>query len=197
MDISTAPLVVHSLTEASLYLALVPCGACGAPVMPQMGEEGADDAGALIVPVVCHACSHADIVRFDLRLVDAQERAGGMAALVVSAEAGAALPISSWEAPSRIIDVAGWLTLYTRLSDAALRRADTSAFHPDGKLTRQLQIQAGRCLEEALKFYDVDNDLPPQAAFYSDAGRRQFREHPEGFLRDRLLSLRAILPTSR
>ena len=64
-------------------------------------------------------------------------------------------------------------------------------------VARQMQIQAGTCLEEALKFYDADNDLPPEDAFFTDAGRRQFREHPESFLRGRLISLRAMLPIVR
>jgi hypothetical protein len=136
------------------------------------------------------------VVRFDLQLVDAPERAGGFAALVVAAEAGDSLPISRTDEPSRILDVAGWLTLHARLCDAARAKA-RAASSVERTLARQLHIQAAACLEEALKFYDEDNDLPPEDAFFTDAGRRQFRGHPESFLRGRLVSLRAVLPVAR
>ena len=61
---------------------------------------------------------------------------------------------------------------------------------------RQLQIEAGLCLDEALKFYDDDNDLPPEEAFYSDDSRTRFRDRPGLFARQRLIELRGELPKS-
>jgi len=76
------------------------------------------------------------------------------------------------------------------LGAGALRVAERSA-------RRRLQVQSAACLAEALKFYDPDNDLPPEEAFFTAESRRQFRARPELFARDRIIGLRARLPWSR
>jgi hypothetical protein len=62
---------------------------------------------------------------------------------------------------------------------------------------RRLNLLAGCCLDEALKFFDADNDVPPEDAFFSDASRQQFRDRPERFTRQRIIDLRSQLPVSR
>ena len=107
------------------------------------------------------------------------------------AEKGEAPPINPSGSPSRVIDLPGWLTLHQLLTNGARNRSDEARSTADRTLSRQMLIQASQCLEEALKFYDIDNDLPPEDAFFTNAGRRQFRESPEMFLRTRIASLRA------
>ncbi|MBI4578387.1 MAG: hypothetical protein HY718_01700 [Planctomycetes bacterium] len=195
---SSGPLAVHSLTEAMLYLMLVPCRACSGALLPRLElNNAAASAEVLVVPVACRTCGLEDRLRFDLRRVDPGEASGGWAAWAGMAESGSAPAISGADEPSRVIDVAGWLTLYARLTDAASAKSDQAASAVDRVMVRQLQIHAGQCIEEALKFYDADNDLPPEDAFFTEAGRRQFRERPDLFLRGRLVSLRVASPIAR
>jgi len=52
------------------------------------------------------------------------------------------------------------------------------------------------CLEEALKFYkDQECDLPADDAFFVESSRDHYRKNPEHFSRQRLLALRAKLPS--
>lgn len=191
-------LVVHSLTEASLYLMLVPCGACGGSAVPNIAQARQDqDAARLVVPTVCRKCHHDGEVRFDLSGVDTTERAGGLVGWAALAQAGQAPPINRSEKCSRVLDVAGWMMLAGRLSEAARVKMSPDAPATDRTAGRQMLIQAGECLDEALKFYEADNDLPPADAFFTDAGKRQFREQPERFLRQQILGLRAKLPVIR
>ncbi|MBI1827521.1 MAG: hypothetical protein HYR83_14190 [Planctomycetes bacterium] len=62
-------------------------------------------------------------------------------------------------------------------------------------MSRRLAMEAATCLNEALRFYDDENDLPSAGAFFTDDSRARFREHPQLFSRQRLLNLRAQLPT--
>jgi hypothetical protein len=190
---SAERLSVHSLTEASIYLMLARCSACAESVMPTSVIGTVDESKGLDVPVTCRSCGHADVVRFDLERVDTGEAAEGLAGLSALAESGQAPPINRGNRRSRVIDVAGWLTVHGMLSASARARMERAASSADRIVARQLQIQAGECLEEALKFYDADNDLPPDDAFFTQPGRDQFREHPELFLRGRIVNLRAQL----
>ena len=101
--------------------------------------------------------------------------------------AGAVAAVSPTDDPSRIIDVVGWVTLFGVIGEAAAKTADKVE-------ARKLGYEAAQCLEEALKFYDDDNDLPPEGAFFSDASRRHYRDYPDKLARTRLIDLRAKLP---
>jgi hypothetical protein len=172
MDPLLGSLSIHSLTEGYLYLLVTPCAACGGPLQPEdPGQFSSGKVESLAVPVVCRRCGVRTEVRFDV----------------------ADLP----DEPSRVIDVAGWLTLYTLITEKARGVAEQVQTAPQRTTLRQLQMQAAQCLDEALKFYEPDNDLPPQDALWRDDSRRQYAEHPELFLRGRLVSLRARLPVSR
>ena len=105
-----------------------------------------------------------------------------------SAPAGELEIINPTEQPSRIIDVSQWITLFAVLNEEAAR---TSA--PPRK--RLLELQAGQCLDEALKFFDdEENDLPPPSAFFDDSARDRLRDQPQEFSRQRLINFRASLP---
>jgi hypothetical protein len=95
------------------------------------------------------------------------------------------------EEPSHILDVGQWIMLFRLFEQQA-------AGAPSKVEARVLNLKAGACLNEALKFYEEDdNDLPPGSAMFTDSTRRRFREAPEQFSRRRLIGLRATLPVGR
>ncbi len=176
------PLPIHSLAEAYLYLMITPCAACG------KGERVADDTRArhdadarvLTVPTVCKTCKESRDIAFDTRQVEPE----GFKAVSPSTVAA----INPTQEPSKIIDVGGWITLATVFADAAKKAGSPAE-------ARHVKIEAAQCLDEALLFYNDDNnDLPPQEAFYHERTRKQFQRTPELFSRQRLVSLRAKLP---
>jgi len=163
-----------------------PCPSCGKGPLhgqelsapsPSKGEgqgEGRDDA-VVEIAAECAAC-HAEST-WSFRL---------------SAVAGAPdvrqPVINPTDEPSWILDVAQWITLFRMISATAEQQSDKQA-------ARRLRIEAAQCLEEALKFYEPDNDLPPTEAFFHEGSRDRLRNHPGQFSRQRLLGLRNKLPT--
>ncbi|MHC4233921.1 MAG: hypothetical protein ACYSUQ_02280 [Planctomycetota bacterium] len=179
---SDRPLVAHSLAEVYLYLMVTPCGQCGRG--PLRGDEAQpfqkNAETGVAVDVVCGSCEDRQELRFEL---PADELAAAKAAPPDSAAR-----INTGLEPSLIIDVAGWVTLFRVIADAAVETKDKIE-------ARKLGYEAAQCLEEGLKFYEQDNDLPPETAFFSKASRRLHREHPQRLARSRLINLRAKLPT--
>lgn len=175
-----APLLAHSLTEAHLYLMATPCELCGKGPLRVPDPRSIDRPGVTVVvslKAVCANCGGSTTPRFRL---PAEPKAAGN-------DAGTL--INPTEEPSRIIDVAQWLTLAQVLTEAASRETDKVQ-------ARQLGIDAAQCLAEALKFYDEgDNDLPPAEAFFHEASRRRLRDNPEEFSRERVVNLKSKLPS--
>ena len=182
---SEGPLVAHSLAEVYLYLMVTPCAACGAGPLkgrdarPTQAESAVAVADVL-VDVTCAACGNQSAFRFE---VPAEDLVAAKAARPDSAAR-----VSAADEPSRIIDVGGWLTLFSVIAEAAAKAVDKVE-------ARKLGYEAAQCLEEALKFYDDENDLPPDEAFFSEDSRRRYREHPQRLARSRLIDLRAKLPS--
>jgi hypothetical protein len=191
--------MLHSLAEAYLYAMVTPCSACGeGPLVPTQAPCHEDGGRRILFSVACRACGARQEMQFDGSSLDPDElpapclREPDTLREMVEAPA-----INSGSRPSQLIDVPGWLTLYALMMEAARHIADPErAPGLKGRPTRvrQVQIAAARCLEEALKFYDRDNDLPPEEAFFGDDGRRQFRQRPELFTRQHLIELRSPLP---
>ncbi|GAG20851.1 unnamed protein product, partial [marine sediment metagenome] len=94
--------------------------------------------------------------------------------------------ISPTAEPSKIIDLAQWLSLFYMLAESAAEGDSPVA-------TRRRGYQAALCLAEALKFYG-DDQLPPASAFFTPATAEVFRQHPERFARQRLRDIQAKLP---
>jgi hypothetical protein len=162
-----------------------PCPSCGKgplhgrePVSPspstEEGQVEGQHAAAVEVSAECAACRAASSWSFVLPT------------LAITAETPPV--INPTPEPSRILDLPQWITLFRMISVAAEQQSDKQA-------ARRLRIEAGQCLEEALKFYEPDNDLPPQEAFFQEGSRERLRSHPEQFSRQRLLALRNKLPT--
>jgi len=137
--------------------------------------ESAQQAGekALGVEAHCRACLQAEVFSFEIEhdtpLTGSESET-----------------INPTEQPSGLIDLAQWLSLFYLL----LERAATE---PDRLVSRQASYQAALCLGEALKFYR-DDEQPDETAFFSDASREVFREHPKDFSRRRLQDMRGKLP---
>lgn len=172
----------HSVAELYLYLMVTPCPNCGrGPLAGDPAKSGVGGSvGRLSVASTCKSCKHHFDLDFDLP-ADAVSQPD---APLHSAKA----IINPTDEPSAIIDVAGWITLFRTITQAA---ADT----PDKVEARHLGLEAAQCLDEALKFYDADNDLPPVAAFFSEPSRQLLRDHPQRFAHSRLVDLRSKLPS--
>jgi len=149
-----------------------------------------------MVETTCRTCRGRRRLPFDCRRIQEAlpAAADGWAAALRSCPGAAPLPVNSAEEPSRVIDVAGWLTLYAMAQEAIRQAADDARSPADRTLLRAMRIEAAQCLDEALKFFEPDNDLPPQDAFFTPDSLGQFRDRPELFTRQRLIDLRRQLP---
>ena len=174
-----APRVAHSLTEVRLYLMVTPCPSCSqGPLRFSQARTIHDEAAGLTAAIdaICGGCEAATSFTFQLPRGSAAGVDDGIP------------EINPTDEPSRIIDIAHWLTLF-RMG------AEEAGHEPDKTQARELWIEVGQYLAEALKFYDdPDSDLPPHEAFFSDTSRVRLRENPEQFSRQRLINLRAKLP---
>lgn len=173
------PHLVHSLSEAHLFLMAARRCACGhtggAPTGP-LPEDGPMPNRVWRFAVRCSACGLESSEAFQLLPAHAPDNKWRRDT------------INPTDEPSKILDAAQWMSLYALLVNSASRTDD--AGH-----ARQLKIEAGECIGEALKFYDDDdNDLPPSSAFFSEESRARFLEFPGEFSRQRLINLRAHLP---
>jgi len=177
---SDAPRHAHSLSEAYLFLRVHRCPLCAQGALAA-GEgrrlDDADGAARIEIQATCQACGKDQTFGFTLRDARSLVREGQPTSFNPSDD------------PSRLIDLAQWLTLFRMMLEEAAKEEEKSA-------SRAKSIEAAMCLEEALKFYhDPDNDLPPNEAFFDEASRKRRRDHPEQFSRRRLVEMRAKLPS--
>lgn len=176
------PLAAHSLAEVYLYLMVTPCRECGrGPLRGGDARAVRQDWGlGLVVDVACGTCQAQTRPMFEVP--------PDQLAAAKKLPPDAVATVNPTDQPSQIIDVAGWVTLFKVIVERAAKTGDKVE-------ARKLGYEAAQCLEEALKFYDDDNDLPPDSAFFSEASRRRYRDHPDKLARSRLINLRAKLPT--
>ncbi|MFB3893722.1 MAG: hypothetical protein ACE15C_17045 [Phycisphaerae bacterium] len=184
------PLVAHSANEVRYYLMVRPCPRCGkGPLTAEEGPAADGDprreiprsgspaaAGRIRVRARCHSCAAVHEMAFacDAPAADLLD------------EASESETINAGSAPSKLIDLGQWVSLFYLLVESA-------ASEPSPPAARQLGHRAALCLAEALKFYS-DNELPPQTAFFTRASQDAFREHPENFARQRLRDMQDRLP---
>ncbi|MGD2111361.1 MAG: hypothetical protein PVI86_18440 [Phycisphaerae bacterium] len=178
------PLPAHTLAEAHLYLLATPCATCGRGPLRGVGtvaETTAEPDGppVLRIRAKCDTCGAESAPFFR---VEQGGRDGDDTADPV---------LNATKEPSRLLDIGQWITLSKMILEAADRETDNVQ-------ARRLSIEAGLCLEEALKFYDEpDNDLPPPEAMFTGPSRERFKVNPQHFSRRRLVGLRARLPTGK
>jgi len=173
---SETVLNARSLAEAHLYLMVTACQKCGqGPLYARDAVSTRTDGPLALVciPTDCGSCGTAGQIEFQVPRDQLQIQPGAE----ISRDLG----------PSRILDVGQWITLFRVITEAADRSEDKFQ-------VRRFGIQASHCLDEALKFYLPDNDLPPPTAIFCAASRRRFSDHPEQFSRRRILEIRAKLP---
>ncbi len=168
------PLQAHTFNEGRYYLMVRPCPACeSGPMQIESKQVSPGDDGWITARTRCDHCGGSE--SFTFRCDTEPEQTDQTAEV-----------INPTDSPSRIVDLAGWLSLFYMLAEAAAANDDKFATRRDG-------YRAALCLAEALKFYD-DNELPGEAAFFSDETRSVFREHPEEYARQKLRDMQARLP---
>ncbi|MGC9453377.1 MAG: hypothetical protein ACP5HU_00790 [Phycisphaerae bacterium] len=166
----------HAATEneAKYFLMVTPCPNCGkGPWLLDDTTEVAEAGDKLSIKARCKSCGHEKTFEF---VCDSSGR-----------EEDAEL-ISASDAPSGLIDVAQWLSLFYRHLEKA---ADDNTPPRERRL---LGYRAALCLREALKFYGEDDELPDPSAFFTESSREAFHQHPESFARRKLLDMRSKLP---
>lgn len=161
---SDVPLHARSRREIELFFAVMPCPACRqgtlSPVNPPDFKTPIASFEAL-----CGRCAATRNYYFELSN-DPRDR------------------------PSRLIDIAQWLTLHGMF-------LETAKFESNKARARTIALQAAECLDESLKFFDdPENDLPPVSAFFDQTSLLRFRENPQQFSRARILGLRRSLPNT-
>jgi hypothetical protein len=173
---SSDALAAHSHVEACLYFSVIRCDACRSGALTPTFESSQYADGAWRVFAHCTNCGAAEAYSFRVPAPPARHDP-------LSSDA----PINATPEPSEIIDPVQWVTLAKLMSESA---ADT----PDAGERRWRKIRAAQCLDEALKFYDDDNELPPAEALRTDDSRSAVRDHPQRYARSRLLDQRGALP---
>src|SRR5262249_22050944 len=95
--------------------------------------------------------------------------------------------INQTSRPSEAIDLLGWLSLFQSILTASEQQLDR-------QVARQLAWEAAQCLDEAMKFYEPEEELPSATAFFNDESRQRFRDHPQQFAKSKWRQRRMMLP---
>ena len=171
----TLPLVAHTSNEVRYYLMVTACARCGhGPWILQQDPVVDFAAGAVTARARCKTCSLER--EFSFQCSPPPRPA--------DAEGESINPIGE---PSRIIDLGQWLSLFYLLLESASAETLPPA-------VRRQEYRAALCLSEALKFYEQD-ELPPASAFFAQASREAFHEHPENFAQQKLRDMLSRLPS--
>jgi len=171
-----SPIRVHSVAEAFLYIMVRPCRSCSrGPLVASGGiTRIGDGPHAWQLSVQCNACRTPETLSL---IIDP----------VPSRQGAESSRVNTTPHRSEAIDLLGWLTLYRTILSSVKSASDPAE-------ARHLAAEAAQCLDEAMKFYSLDNDLPPADAFFTEESRRRFADHPEQFARSRWLEERLRLP---
>lgn len=176
------PLQAHSLAEAHLYLMVQSCSHCGqGPLLSatSLREPSTREGRALLtMQAKCSQCHEESWFQFEL-----PDREGKPPGSAVRDSR-----INPTGEPSRILDVTHWVTLHGIVLNAADRAADKAE-------ARELRCEAAECLDEALRFYQPDSDLPPAKALFTEQSRRRLKDRPDLYIRQALLAQRQRLPS--
>ena len=172
----------HSLAEIHLYLMVRSCKTCAGG--PLRGAATAKEPGAarslVTVQAKCSSCNEESYLLFEIP----GESEG------VGAETGGGRRINPCGDASRILDVVQWVTLARIMGEAADRASDRLE-------ARELGCDAGECLDEALRFYDAQSELPPGSGLFAEHSRQRIKDRPELYIREALIGARGKLPVRR
>ena len=170
------PLPARTLNEVRYYLMVTPCAVCGNG--PYAADEIGDRREEPSVVVVEAHCEHCDAKRTFTATTEHEPPDDGVQAEIINPGAE----------PSRIVDLGQWLGLFYLLVESA-----SSVDKPVE--TRRLGYRASLCLLEALKFYGLDDELPPTSAFFVPGTNEAYRNNPEKFARQKLRDMQGKLPS--
>jgi hypothetical protein len=185
---------LHSLGEAYLYARVATCAVCGGPLDTADARfDRVAEARTLTLEAVCRRCEAPLDREFDASGVAEAEFALLENARLAGPWEMDPPVLNATDDASQVIDVAGWLTMFTWMNDEARTAGEQARDVAGRSAARRMRLVAGACLEEAGKFFEDDNDLPPDEAFFSDEARRQFWERPELFTRQHIANLRVAL----
>ncbi|HVP11896.1 MAG TPA: hypothetical protein VMV94_12010 [Phycisphaerae bacterium] len=167
---------VHSVAEAYLYLKASLCRSCRKGSLNPKADltKTAAAPGGWMLSTVCSECGAAATIHFCINPPPTREQAHSQ-------------EINPTPHRSSAIDLLGWLTLFQAIIEASQRETDKQA-------ARELAYEAALCLDEAMKFYDGDNELPAEDAFFNETSRRRFRDNPQQFARSKWRERRLKLP---
>ncbi len=167
-----------SIVERYFYLMTLKCNNCGSGPFEFVSKEQSPDEKVDIWYVKCKKCRTGQRLMFDRTtlLIDTEQFTGNELPIV-----------NPSDKPSKLLDVGQWLAIFQAIISAAAQQEDK-------KQIQRLGYEATLALEEAIKFYTSESDLPPQEAMWTESTKQQFQEHPEIFERHRILSMREKLP---
>jgi hypothetical protein len=169
----------RTILERHFYLMVLSCDQCGKGPFELISTEQTPDGQVDIWYIRCKPCGQGQRLQFDqsrLVLDEAENRTNEL------------LEVNPTDQPSELMDVGQWLALFFSILNAA-------ADEKDRKEAQRLGYEATLCMEEALKFYEQDSDLPPARAVWTENSQQRLKDHPELFVRTRLLQMREKLPS--
>src|SRR5262249_36497388 len=156
-----------SVAEAYLYVRSMRCRACSqGPINPNdelTRREAAE--GGWTLQTTCAACKAGTVFHFRIDPLPTREEAQSDR-------------INQTSRPSEAIDLLGWLSLFQSILTASEQQLDR-------QVARQLAWEAAQCLDEAMKFYEPEEELPSATAFFNDESRQRFRDHPQQFAKSK------------
>ena len=171
----------YSLAERHFYLMLVQCESCGKGPFELVSQEQSPDGKIDTWNIRCKQCSAEKRILFD----------AGTLLIKSSPNHSAPIPIvNPTRKPSKLIDAGQWLAIFYAILSSASEQTEK-------KDAQRLGYEATLAIDEALKFYEDDSDLPPERAIWTPSSRQRFQEHPEYFDRHRILQMRGKLPSLR
>lgn len=167
-------LEAHSVAETYLFASLASCPRCHRRPLRTCGDLRPDASTPFqwVLDVQCAGCKTVSVLQF---------------LLVSPGPPEDRWRINPTDDRSKLIDPAGWLALFHTILEGASRE-------PNREEARGMTLEAVQCLDEALRFLDAGEEWPRESAFFSDASRARFREHPDSFRRSALLALKHKLP---
>ncbi len=169
-------LAAYSKTERHFYLMVLRCEKCNYGPFDFVSEETLTDKNIDIWYVRCRKCHRGKQLFFDRNY------------LKVENEDRNSLPVvNPSNEPSKLVDLGQWLAIFYAIIESAANEKNRI-------LARRLGYEATLALEEAIKFYSPNEELPPPEAFWTEESKKRFREHPELFSKARLLRMREKLP---
>lgn len=176
MEQPCEPLPVRGVLEAFYYLMVQRCAACAKGPLDarRSRREFHEGVACMRLYAECRACRGRAEFLFDVTAC-AEEDVHDPSRTLGDPR------------PSRIIDLAQWLALFS-----AILRASSRARHQ--LEARQLGFEAAQCLDEAMKFYAPGQEHPGEEAFLSRESFELAQRHPDQFARSRLVHYRDRLP---